>query len=184
MKRFQWNCTLLQTFCLPVAGLAIFALTGCAETDTTNSTGSSGSTVMSEGPPDTDTHAEHSHPSEGPHHGDLVELGNEEYHAEVVHGEKGSVTVYILDSSAKSAVPIDAAELTINISHDGHAEQFKLAADRDASDPEARSSRFTLTDEELSTDLDSHDAVARLAVTIDGKAFSGKIVHNHEGHVH
>lgn len=52
-------------------------------------------------------------------HGDLVELGNEEFHAEVVHGEAGSVTVYILDSAAKVTVPIDATELTINVSHDG-----------------------------------------------------------------
>jgi len=70
---------------------------------------------MTKGPPETTAHAEHAHPGEGPHHGDLVELGNEEYHAEVVHGEGGSVSVYILDSAAKSAVPIDATELTINI---------------------------------------------------------------------
>ena len=49
----------------------------------------------------------HAHPSEGPHHGTLVELGNEEFHAEVVHDDK-SVTVYVLDAGATKAVPIDA----------------------------------------------------------------------------
>ena len=43
------------------------------------------------GPPNTmdshDDHAGHAHPSEGPHHGDLIELGNEEYHAEILHDE-------------------------------------------------------------------------------------------------
>ena len=184
MIRFQMKINSLQCLSLPLAALAAFAMPGCTEPDAGTASSNGGSTVMTEGPPDTTAHAEHAHPSEGPHHGDLVELGNEEYHAEVVHGEKGSVSVYILDSAAKSEVPIDATELTINITHDGKAEQFKLAADRDASDPEGKSSRFSLTDEELSSDLDSHDAAARLVVMIDGKSFSGKIVHNHEGHDH
>ena len=175
----------LQCLSLSLAGLAVFAMVGCTEPDASKALSNGSSTVTTEGPPETTAHAEHAHPSEGPHHGDLVELGNEEYHAEVVHGEGGSVSVYILDSAAKLAVPIDAAELTINITHDGNAEQFKLPADRDASDPDGKSSRFTLKDEELSADLDSHDVAARLAVTIEGKAFSGRIVHDHEGeHAH
>ena len=175
----------LRNFSLPLAGLAVFAIAGCAEQDANSASSNGGSTVMTEAPPETTVRAEHAHPSEGPHHGDLVELGNEEYHAEVVHGEGGSVTVYILDSAATAAVPIDATELTINITHDGNAEQFKLPADADASDPEGKSSRFTLKDEELSSDLDSHDAAARLVVTIEGKSFSGKIVHSHDdGHKH
>jgi len=137
--------------------------------------------VVTDGPPDIGAHAdEHAHLSEGPHHGDLVELGNEEFHAEVVHGEGGRVSVYILDSSAKAAVPIDATELTINITHDGNAEQFKLPADRDAADPEGKSSRFSLKDEELASDLDSHDAAAKLVVMINGKSYSGKIAHDHD----
>ena len=185
MIRFQMKHNSLQCLSLSLAGLAVFAMVGCTEPDASKALSNGSSTVTTEGPPETTAHAEHAHPSEGPHHGDLVELGNEEYHAEVVHGEGGSVSVYILDSAAKLAVPIDAAELTINITHDGNAEQFKLPADRDASDPDGKSSRFTLKDEELSADLDSHDVAARLAVTIEGKAFSGKIVHDHEGeHAH
>lgn len=136
--------------------------------------------MVADGPPETGSHAEHAHPSEGPHHGDLVELGNEDFHAEVVHGEGGSVSIYILDSAAKAAVPIDATELTINITHDGNAEQFKLLADRDASDPEGKSSHFSLKDEELASDLDNHDAAAKLVVVINGKSYSGKIAHDHD----
>lgn len=138
-----------------------------------------------------DTHDDHdhAHPSEGPHHGDLVELGNEEYHAEVVHADDGTVTVYILDSSAKSAVPIDAPELTINVTHEGQPEQFKLAASPDAGDPPGRSSRFTLTDKEFVEHLDAEGPPAKLAVTIDGKSYTGQIEHHHghehgEGHKH
>ena len=165
----------LKCLSLPIAGVILLWISGCSES------GPEATTTITDAPPATVPHEEHAHPSEGPHHGDLVELGNEEYHAEIVHGEAGSITIYILDSAAKAAVPIDAPELTINITHDGNAEQFKLPADRDASDPEGKSSRFSLTDDELAGDLDSADAVAKLAVTIDGKSYSGKIEHAHEG---
>lgn len=129
---------------------------------------------------------EHAHPTEGPHHGDLVELGNEEYHAEIVHGDEGGVTVYVLDSGAKKAVPIDAAEITINLSHKGEAEQFKLPASPDAGDPEGQASRFTLKDEHLVKDLDAEGTTAKLVITINGKQYTGKIEHDHdhEGHDH
>ena len=54
-------------------------------------------------------HDEHAHAHEGPHHGSIVELGNEEYHAEIVHDDAtGTVTVYLLDSSAKKSVTTTA----------------------------------------------------------------------------
>ena len=180
MNRFQLQFRSLRVLCLPVAGLTVLWFAGCSETGSPPLPGTGASPVVTDGPPETDTHAEHAHPSEGPHHGDLVELGNEEFHAEIVHGEGGSVSVYILDSAAKAAVPIDATELTINITHDGNAEQFKLPADRDAADPQGKSSHFSLKDEELASDLDNHDTAAKLVVVINGKSYSGKIAHAHD----
>ena len=113
----------LSTLCVP----ALLVLAGCGSEPAATDSG----TVDTPPPATVDTHA---HPSEGPHHGDLVELGNEEYHAEVVHDE-GSVTIYILDGHVENAVPIDAAEITINLKHDGQPEQFTLAASPDAGDP-------------------------------------------------
>lgn len=132
-------------------------------------------------------HGEHDHPSEGPHHGDLVELGGEEYHAEVVHGEGGAITVYILDGTAKVAAPVDATEVTFNVVHDGQPEQFKLPASPDAGDPAGQSSRFTRTDEELAKHLDEEGTKAKLMLTISGKSYSGEVEHHHEhedGHKH
>jgi hypothetical protein len=127
----------------------------------------------------------HAHPSEGPHHGQLIELGQEEYHAELVHDDDaGTVTVYILDGSVKNAVPIEAAELLINLKHDGKGEQFKLTASPDKGDPDGRSSRFVSDDAELSEDLDAAGTEARLVVMIDGKSFSGDLHHSHTGHGH
>ena len=181
MNCFQWQFQSLRILCLPVAGLTVLWLAGCSETGSDASPTTGASPVVTDGPPDIGAHTdEHAHPSEGPHHGDLVELGNEEFHAEVVHGEGGSVSVYILDSGAKAAVPVDATELTINITHDGNAEQFKLPADRDTADPDGKSSRFSLADEKLATDLDSHNAAAKLVVMINGKSYSGRIEHAHD----
>jgi hypothetical protein len=167
MPRFHFS-SLSHIACL----LSVVAI-GC--NDAADSDGSSAPTANSPA-----AHG-HDHPSEGPHHGDLVELGNEEYHAEIVHGTGGEVTVYVLDGKAATAVPIDAAEVTINLTHDGHAHQFKLAALPDASDPSGKSSRFMLKDEELASDLDAHGTAAKLVVSISGKSYTGKIEHRHEG---
>lgn len=129
---------------------------------------------------------EHDHPTHGPHEGDLIELGDEEYHAEFVHDEKTfDVTVYILDSSAKKAVPIAATEVVINIKpKDGKPEQHKLAAQPQEGDGEGKSSRFVSPKNKSVCDSIEAEAEARLQVTINGKAFSGEIVHDHEDHGH
>lgn len=143
------------------------------------------------GPPNTmdshDDHAGHAHPSEGPHHGDLIELGNEEYHAEILHDEDaGTVTIYVLNGAATEQVPIDATEVTINAKHNGTPEQFTLTASSDANDPQGKSSRFVSNDEELAHHLDEEGAEPRLVLTINGKSYRGTISHDHdhEGHDH
>ena len=121
------------------------------------------------------------HPTEGPHHGGLIELGDEEYHAEVVHDEaSGSVTIYLLDAAGKSAVPIDTTELLVNLSHDGQVEQFTLPASPQPSDPSGKSSRFASADPELAEALDREGADAQLVVSIGGKQYRGAIHHDHD----
>jgi hypothetical protein len=129
---------------------------------------------------------DHAHPSHGPHEGELVELGNEEYHAELIHNDK-SVTIYILDSAAKSPVPIESKELTVNLKHDGKPEQFKLTASPEAGDPTGKSSKFTSTDAELAGHLDEEGADAKLVLEIKGKSYRGSLAHDHDhehGHEH
>lgn len=129
----------------------------------------------------------HEHPSHGPNGGDLIELGEEDYHAEFVHGDDDSITIYVLGSDAKTSVPIEAAEMTINVSHDGTPEQFKLAASPAEGDPEGKSSRFVSSDGELSEHLHEEGAHAKLVVDIAGTQFTGAIAHEHDaehGHAH
>ncbi len=171
-----------KVFLMSVA--TIFAV-GCADgTDVTGETAPIGDL-----PPDTiDDHAhEHAHPSEGPHHGDLVELGNEEYHGEVVHDEgTGGVTIYILDGSATTQVAIDAPHVAVNVKHDGKPEQFKLAASPEEGEAAGNSSRFVTDDAELGQLLDEEGSNPQLVVKISGKSFRGSISHNHDhaGHDH
>ena len=134
-------------------------------------------------PPPATVDTGHVHPTEGPHHGDLVELGNEEYHAEVVHDD-ATVTIYILDGHVEDAVPIDAAEITINLTHDGQPEQFALAASPDEGDPEGKSSRFVSDDVELAVHLDEDGSEPQLSLMIDGSPFTGTIEHSHGDHGH
>lgn len=127
---------------------------------------------------------DHEHPSSGPHGGELVELGNEQYHAEVVHD--ANVTVYLLDGAAKAAVAVPDAAPVVNISHDGKAEQFKLTANPLAEDPAGASSRFVSDDAELLTDLKEGHAEAQFVFTIEGTQYRGALHHDHdeEGHEH
>ena len=123
------------------------------------------------------------HPTEGPHNGDLIELGEEDYHAELVHEEQG-VTIFVLDAAAKTLVPIEAPDIRLNVVHDGRPEQFTLQATPDATDPVGRSSRFRSTDAELAATLNSAGTKATLVLTINGTSFRGEVLHDHDGHEH
>ena len=128
---------------------------------------------------DAHEHADaHAHASGGPHGGSMLELG--EYHAELVHDDAaGTVTVYILDGAAAKNVPVDATEATVNLTHDGQGEQFKLAASPLDGEAAGWSSRFVSSDSHLAEDLD-HAEAAAFVVTINGKQHRAAIEHQHE----
>ncbi len=174
--------------CLPAAVLMLGLMSGCGSKPQEQSpTGASDAHSAENVHHDGDGHDHrkdgHDHPSEGPHHGHLIELGNEEYHAELVHDETaGTVTIYLLDATAKERVAIEATELMVNLKHDGKGEQFKIAASPDKEDPSGKSSRFVSDDVELAEDLDREDADAVLVVTISGKSYRGAMTHDHHDH--
>ena len=152
---------------LLLAGVVTVGLTGCGG----SATKTDDHDVSEEG-------HDHAHPSEGPHHGTLIELGNEEYHAELVHDiEAGTVTIYLLDASGKEPVAIEAEELTINVKAGDEAAQFKLPA-ADAADGKA--SKFTSSETDLAEALDEDGAETTLVVTIAGKQYRGKAEHDHD----
>ncbi|MEX0727311.1 MAG: hypothetical protein WEB58_13405 [Planctomycetaceae bacterium] len=128
---------------------------------------------------------DHPHGEQGPHGGDLAELGKGEYHAEVIHDEETeTVTVYLLDRSAKKSVSIDAESLRVNVTGVGEPQQYQLMAVADEDQGGEGSSRFELTDEALGTVLHHEHAKARITVAIEGKSYSGMFPVTHEGHDH
>jgi hypothetical protein len=128
----------------------------------------------------------HEHPEKGPHKGALIELGEEEFHAEILHDhESHAVTVFVLDSHAEKAVPIDSKEILINLRNGRHGKQFKLAATPLKGERTGAISRFVLRSEELCDLLDDHGTEARLNLKIKGRAYAGKVPHLHDhGHDH
>jgi hypothetical protein len=173
----MYRSNLLAT--MLVSALIICTVSGCGgdNADTTSSNAGDATEGRS-----ATAEAAHDHPDGGPHGGSLIELGNEEFHAELVHDDQtGTVTIYLLDSAAKASVPIAAADVSINVTHEGAGEQFKLTASADQNDPQGMSSRFVSSDAELAKELDHGHAEAQLAVTINGKPYRGRIAHNH-GH--
>jgi len=118
----------------------------------------------------------HAHPTVGPHGGSLIELGKEDYHAELVHDEAtATVTIHVLDGAAAKPVPIPAKRLALNLRAAGKPRQFFLAAAPQAGDPEGTSSAFTATDEQLCAALHAAGASGRLNVEIAGRQYVGKV---------
>ncbi len=128
---------------------------------------------------------DHGHASAGPHKGQLIELGEEEYHAELVHDDAAhKIEIYLLDGEAKKGVAIADAEILLNVAASGGPMQFKLPAEKLAEDPEGQSSHFVLVDEKLCEAMDDKETTARLSVTIAGKQYVGKISHDQDDHGH
>jgi hypothetical protein len=126
-------------------------------------------------------HAHAAHPEEGPHHGELIELGEEEYHAELIHDETNhTITLFILDSAAKNAVPIEAKTLLMNLTVSGSPLQFSIPAAPQADDPSGKSSCFRLTDEKLCEALDSPGATCRLNIEVANRHYTATIGHHHD----
>ena len=168
---------------IPLTSLALLsatALSGCNDEQPAPDTNKASA-------PKHDAHDDHAHPTEGPHHWGLIELGNEEYHGELVHDEKaGTVTIYILDGAAKAAVPIEATELMLNVTREDKGTQYALAARPEEGDADGKSSRFVSDDPKLGEALDAEGTTARLTVKIAGKSYTGQVEHDHDhaGHDH
>lgn len=209
---------------LAIMAVGMFTLSGCAERagDAQFSEVSAHDNEQAT----EDPHAGHAHPSHGPHGGDLIELGNEEYHAELVHPhghdddahhdggaehahdddeehhkgehdtdaeghhedgdhdhaahEHAGIAIYILDGAAKEQVAIEAAEITLNLTHDGKPVQFKLAANSDSGEPDGKSSHFSSSEKGLLELFHEAEHVeGTLVLSIGGKSYRGGLSHDH-----
>lgn len=123
---------------------------------------------------------DHGHGSGGPHGGDIVELGDEEFHAEVVvtHGDKDEIAVHVLGGDAKTAKPIEATEIVLSFKHGDKVEEFKLAATKQDGDADGKASLFKIASEEAMEELHEHGE-GTLTIKVGDKTLTGKVKHAH-----
>lgn len=131
-------------------------------------------------------HHDHGHAEHGPHHGELIPIGNHKYHAEVViDSADGKVTVYMLDDSVEEAVSVADQEPRMVIPLEGKTKEYRFTSAPQADDAEGVTTRFELLDKTLADALSGKaKSGAKFSVEIDGKVQTGgfeQCQHHHHG---
>ena len=123
---------------------------------------------------------DHSHSEKGPHGGSLVELGEEEYHAEVVlDHDSHTLRVFVLGKDAKTATATSAKEITLT--PEGK-DALTLKAAPQKGDAEGKASVFELIDGDVvHAFLDAKAIHAKLRITIADKKFLGEVDYHLDG---
>ena len=160
-----------------LALLALLVFIGCnrSSQESRSTADSDPAIVMDDLPPTLDQHA---HPDQGPHGGELIELGQGAFHAELTH-EQEDISIYVLDSSCTKPVAIASEKLTVSLKHEGQVNSFDLAPSPDNNDPAGMTSRFTSSDPQLGQWLEA-GAEGAVVIQIEGKSYNGKIAHDHD----
>lgn len=110
-----------------------------------------------------------------PHGGELLELGEEEAHVELLHDSKaGSVTVYVFGKDVKT--PVAVAAPTIVLATKDGPKEFTLTAVNPRADGTADTWKAT------HAGLMAEPLDGRIRVTVAGKAFQSPL--EGEGHDH
>jgi hypothetical protein len=167
------------SFSFAACAALAFSLLGCNGGDETR-TFTEQDDVANTDPHD---HAhEHAH---GPHEGHLVELGGEDYHAEVTLSADRKPTVYLLAADAKTALPIEAESVSLRLEVDGEKQEFKLAPAPAEGEADGKSSVFTLAEGSLPESIqDAEGLEGEVVVTFGGTQYRGAITHDHGDHGH
>lgn len=121
---------------------------------------------------------DHDHAHHGPHEGHLIELGEEEFHAEWTHDDAtGKVTIYVLDGAIKKEVPIAAETVAIVVKNKGDEKTYELTAVNRTTGEMPTAHQFEIIDKELVGVLETigGDISATLKIDVNGKKFDGKI---------
>lgn len=116
----------------------------------------------------------HLHYGAGPHGGAVVELGGDDYHAELVFDHDAhALQVFLLKADAKSPLPTKTAEATLA---QDEGKSLSLKASPLDGESDGLSSRFQIVDEALvHSILEKGFLHGDLTVQIDGKSFKSHL---------
>ncbi|MBI1349128.1 hypothetical protein GC163_22900 [bacterium] len=133
-----------------------------------------------------DDHDHHGHDhggsSEGPHHGSLIELGEEEFHGEiVVDGKSHTLKLYLLGPDAKSDATTAATEATLTL-EGGPTLTLKPAEGQ----TEGMVSLFTVTDDKAVHEIAEAEFIhGELSIQMGEKTYTAHVdAHFHGDHDH
>ena len=126
---------------------------------------------------------DHEHGAKGPHGGGLIELGAEEYHAElVVDHASHSLIVYVLGKDAKTPELVTATEVTVT--PEGK-DAVTLKAAPQEGEADGKTSKFAVENEDLVHALEEAKFVhGDLRIVINEKNFVGHIDYHMDGSDH
>lgn len=128
-----------------------------------------------------DDHAhvhEHAH---GPHDGHIVELGGEDYHAEItLDATTRKLTAYLLAADLKTPLPTDAAHVSVRLKVGDETQELLLTPQPQAGDGDGKASQFTQTEGTLPESIkDAEGLEGEVVVSISGTQYRGAITHDH-----
>jgi len=122
----------------------------------------------------------------GPHGGQLLDLGEHEFMAEVVFKEDDpkSITIFLIEHDDNNKTVLTSDEkLTINgLKVDGQEISLDLVAKPQEGDADGKTSRFEVSGDGIPEGIeDMHElGDGTFSVTINDKSYSGTIEHEHD----
>ena len=130
-------------------------------------------------------HHHHGH-GEGPHGGHLVEIGDEQYHAEVAFDpETRKVTIWLTGPDASTPAAASVTDALLELEVDGVEHAVALVAVPAEGEAEGKVSQLEGDGTSLPEAIKSEENFdGHLHLTIDGTEFVGHIHHGDDGHDH
>lgn len=171
-----------QMFQVAVCGIGLALFVGCSSKDETRTFDAKDSDASAE--------AEHAHDHEhehGPNGGHLLEVGEEQYHLEVVFDDKGrTLTAYILGPDAKTAYPIEAESLDFDQEVGEKEHEIPLVAKPLEGEAKGKSSRFVAEGKAVPDSIKAEsDLEGHFHLDIGEDHFHVDLEHgDHDGHDH
>lgn len=175
-----------QKFQVAVCGLGLAFFVGCSSNDETRTFDANDTDASAEAEHAHDHDHEHEH-AEGPNGGHVLEVGEEQYHLEVVFDEKGrTLTAFVYGPDAKTAYPIEVETIDFDQEVDDKEHEIPLAAKPLDGEPKGKSSRFVAEGKAIPDSIKKEsDLEGHFHLDIGDDHFHVDLEHgDHDGHDH